>query len=179
MKLSFLCSKQTALVRITMGFVIALMIFIPASHFTTPRPGTLGMYPTTPTLPPVTCLYSDSFFAAVAFFLTCTSNNRLIGCPVTFRIEGSRMKRGRHSISLPWRAGPLPFIGSLFPGGDGQDVARSAESNPLWQVYDSSCQGLEKVGIGWYCGRQSSDSGGNVSLNIGGMSAWSLSETWR
>ncbi|KIO27243.1 hypothetical protein M407DRAFT_23551 [Tulasnella calospora MUT 4182] len=141
---------ETTLARVNMAFVTALMKFIPASNVTTPRAAAVGVYPAVPTLLLVTCLYIYSLAAIVAFVLACASNNRIIFVPRHLTREGeSDEERSTLDVAQTWLTDPLPFIGSLFPGGDGREVARSVESDPLRQVYDSSW-GMEKVGIGLY-----------------------------
>ncbi|KIO24943.1 hypothetical protein M407DRAFT_244247 [Tulasnella calospora MUT 4182] len=54
-------------------------------------------------------------------------------------------------VAQSWLTDPLPLVGSIFPGRDGRHVARSAESDPLRQVYDSEWES-GKVGIGLYKG---------------------------
>ncbi|KIO24632.1 hypothetical protein M407DRAFT_25971 [Tulasnella calospora MUT 4182] len=143
---------ETALARANMGFVTSLMKFISASNVTTPRPVALGVYPAAPTLLLITCLYIYSFAAIAAFVLACASNNRTIFVPRHLTRDGERdEERSALDVAQTWLTDPLPFIGSLFPGGDGREVARSVECDPLQQVYDSSW-GLEKVGVGLYKG---------------------------
>lgn len=143
---------ELTLGRANMGFVAPLMEFVPASNVTTPRPVALGVYPTTPTLLLVTCLYIYSLVAIVAFVLACISNDRVISVSSNLTKEGEPdEERSILDITHTWLTDPLPFIGWLFPGGDERDVARSAESDPLRQVYDSKW-GVEKVGIGLYKG---------------------------
>ncbi|KIO21751.1 hypothetical protein M407DRAFT_28677 [Tulasnella calospora MUT 4182] len=141
---------EAALARANMGLVTSLMKFIPASNVTTPRPTALGVYPAAPTLLLVTCLYLYSLIAIAAFVLASASNNRIIFVPRHLTRAGERdEERSALVVAETWLTDPLPFIGSLFPGGDGREVARSVETDPLRQVYDGSW-GLEKVGIGLY-----------------------------
>ncbi|KIO24934.1 hypothetical protein M407DRAFT_25684 [Tulasnella calospora MUT 4182] len=141
---------ETTLARVNMGLITPLMAFIPAFNVTTPRPAALGVYPAGPTILLVACLYIYSLVAIVAFVLACASNHRIIFVPRHLTRDGERdEERSALDVAQTWLTDPLPFIGSLFPGGDGREVARSVESDPLRQVYDSSW-GLEKVGIGLY-----------------------------
>ncbi|KIO24950.1 hypothetical protein M407DRAFT_25699 [Tulasnella calospora MUT 4182] len=146
----FIEMLETTLARSSLAWVTSLMKFIPASNVTTPRPAALGVYPAAPTLLLVVCLYIYSLVAIVAFVLACASNNRIIFVPRHLTRDGERdEERSVLDVAQTWLTDPLPFIGSLFPGGDGREVARSVESDPPRQVYDSSW-GLEKVGIGLY-----------------------------
>ncbi|KIO24948.1 hypothetical protein M407DRAFT_25697 [Tulasnella calospora MUT 4182] len=58
--------------------IAPLLKFTAASDVTTPQPIALGLYPVAPTLLLVGCLYIYSITALVIFFLSCTSNNRII-----------------------------------------------------------------------------------------------------
>ncbi|KIO24954.1 hypothetical protein M407DRAFT_25703 [Tulasnella calospora MUT 4182] len=141
---------EMTLARANMGSVPFLTKFIPASNVTTPRPAALGVYPAAPTLLLVACLYIYSLVAISTFVLACASNNRIIFVPGHLTRDGERdEERSVLDVAQTWLTDPLPFIGSLFPGGDGREVGRSVESDPLPQVYDSSW-GLEKVKIGLF-----------------------------
>ncbi|KIO25539.1 hypothetical protein M407DRAFT_25137 [Tulasnella calospora MUT 4182] len=138
----------TTLAGANMALVASWMKFIPAFDVTTPRPAALGVYPAVPTLLLITCLYIYSLVAILTFILACASNDRIILVPRHLTRDGERdEERSALDVAQTWLTDPLPFIGSLFPGGDGREVARSVESDPLRQVYDSSW-GLERVGIG-------------------------------
>lgn len=141
---------EMTVAKINMGWVSTLITYIPASNVTTTRLVALGLYPTAPTLLLVGCLYIYSLVALVIFFFACTSNNRVIFVPRHLTKDGKKdEERSALDVAQTWLTDPLPFIASLFPGGDGQHVARSVESDPLRQVYDSDWE-LGKVGIGLY-----------------------------
>ncbi|KIO18664.1 hypothetical protein M407DRAFT_31702 [Tulasnella calospora MUT 4182] len=141
---------EMALERVNMGLITSMMKYLPASNVTTPRPVALGVYPAAPTLLLITCLYIYSLVAIAAFVLACASNNQILFVPGHLTRDGEcDEERSALDVAQTWLTDPLPFIGSLFPGGDGREVARSVESDPLRQVYDSSW-GLKKVGIGLY-----------------------------
>ncbi|KAG9046226.1 hypothetical protein FS837_004824 [Tulasnella sp. UAMH 9824] len=129
-----------------------LMKFTPAFNLTTPQPIAVGLYPVVPTLLLVGCLYIYSVTALVIFFLSCTANKRSIFVPrqLTGKKERDK-KKSSLDVAQSWLTDPLPPVGSMFPGGDGRHVARSVQSDPLRQVYDSNW-GLVKVGIGLYKG---------------------------
>ncbi|KAG8944811.1 hypothetical protein FRC04_001549 [Tulasnella sp. 424] len=134
------------------AYAAPLMQFTAASNVTTPQLVAVGLYPAAPTLLLVGCLYLYSLIALVIFFLACTANNRTIFVPrqITRKKERDE-ERSALDVAQTWLTDPLPFVGSIFPGGDGQHVARSVESDPLLQVYDSDWE-LGKVGIGLYKG---------------------------
>ncbi|KAG9041647.1 hypothetical protein FS837_011939, partial [Tulasnella sp. UAMH 9824] len=123
---------ENTLARANMAFVTAFMKFIPASNVTTTRQVALGVYPAAPTLLLITCLYIYSVVAIVAFVLACISNNRIIFVPRHLTKDGERdEERSALEVAQTWLTDPLPFIGMLFPGEDGREVARSVESDPL------------------------------------------------
>lgn len=143
---------EMSLARVNMGLVSPLMTFIPASNVTTTRVVALGLYPTAPTLFLVGCLYIYSLVALGIFLLICTSNRRMIFLPRHLTENGKRdEERSALDVAQTWLTDPLPLVGSLFPGEDGREVARSVEGNPLQQVHDSDWE-LGKVGIGLYRG---------------------------
>lgn len=143
---------ETSLARTNMANVTPLMTFIPASNVTTTRLVTLGQYPTAPIIVLVGCLYIYSLVALFIFFLACTTNNRVIFVPRHLTRKGEKdEEKSALDVAQTWLTDPLPFIGSLFPGGDCRHVTRSVESDPLQQVYDSDWE-LGKVGIGLYKG---------------------------
>ncbi|KAG9043138.1 hypothetical protein FS837_009965, partial [Tulasnella sp. UAMH 9824] len=139
---------ESLMAKYGMAYAAPLTKFTPASNFTTPQPIALGVYPTAPTLLLVGCLYIYSLAALVIFNLSCTSNNRIVFVP---RRLTSKKKKDKEKPVLKlvqsWLTDPLPFIGSTFPGGDGQDTARSVKSDHLQRVYDDLL-GSAKVGIG-------------------------------
>ncbi|KAG9041829.1 hypothetical protein FS837_011693 [Tulasnella sp. UAMH 9824] len=143
---------QSSMAKYGIGYAAPLMKFIAASNVTAPQLVALGLYPTAPTLLLVGCLYIYSLLALVIFFLSCTSNNRMIFVPreLTKKKEND-VETSALDVAQSWLTDPLPLVGSIFPGGDGQHAARSAESDPLRQVYDSDWE-LGKVGIGLYKG---------------------------
>ncbi|KAG9041828.1 hypothetical protein FS837_011692 [Tulasnella sp. UAMH 9824] len=141
---------ENTLAKANMALVTGLMRFVPASNVTTPRLISLGLYPAAPTLLLITCLYIHSLAAIAIFLLGCTSNKRIIFVPRQLTRDGEREEeRSALDVAQAWLTDPLPLIGSLFPGKDGREVARSVESDPLHHVYDS-VWGLGKVGIGLY-----------------------------
>lgn len=143
---------ESSMAKYGIGYTAPLMKFTAASNVTAPQPVALGLYPTTPTLLLVGCLYIYSLVALVIFFLSCTSNNRMIFVPRELTKKKEKdVETSALDVAQSWLTDPLPLIGSIFPGGDGQHAARSAESDPLRQVYDSDWE-LGKVGIGLYRG---------------------------
>lgn len=135
-----------------MAYTAPLMKFTPALNVVTPRPVALGLYPVAPTLLLVGCLYLYSLAALFIFFLSCTSNRRVIFVPRELTRKKERDKeRSALDVAQSWLTDPLPVVGSIFPGEDGRHIGRSAESDSLRQVYDSKW-GLGKVGIGLYKG---------------------------
>ncbi|KIO24955.1 hypothetical protein M407DRAFT_25704 [Tulasnella calospora MUT 4182] len=135
-----------------MAYTAPLLKFTPAFNLTTPQPLALGVYPVAPTLLLVGCLYVYSITALVVFFLSCTSNNRIIFVPRELTRKQARGKeKSALDVTQAWLTDPLPLVGSVFPGRDGRHIARSVKSDPLRQVYDSKW-GLVKVGIGLYKG---------------------------
>ncbi|KAG8957174.1 hypothetical protein FRC05_010276, partial [Tulasnella sp. 425] len=137
-----------------MAEITSFVASVPASNVTTPRLVTLGLYPTAPTILLIGCLYLYSLVALFIFFLACTSNNTVIFVPRELTKKGKKdEERSALDVAQTWLTDPLPFIGSLYPGGDGRHAVRSAESDPLLQVYDSDWE-LGKVGIGLYKGSQ-------------------------
>ncbi|KIO32782.1 hypothetical protein M407DRAFT_18245 [Tulasnella calospora MUT 4182] len=141
---------EMALAKTNMGLISPLMTFIPASNVTTTRLAALGLYPAAPTILLIGCLYAYSLIALVMLFVAYTSNNRMIRVPRHLtREEKQDEERSALDVAQTWLTDPLSFIGSLFPGGDGREVARSVESDPLRQVYDND-QELGKVGFGLY-----------------------------
>ncbi|KIO24944.1 hypothetical protein M407DRAFT_25693, partial [Tulasnella calospora MUT 4182] len=143
---------EMSLARINMGYVSSLITFIPADNITTTRLVTLGLYPTAPILLLVGCLYIYSLAPLLIFVLACTSNHRIIFVPRHLTRRGEKdEERSALAVAQAWLTDPLPLIGSLFPGGDGRAIMRSAEADPLRQVYDSDW-GLGKVGIGMFKG---------------------------
>ncbi|KAG8939737.1 hypothetical protein FRC04_005986 [Tulasnella sp. 424] len=135
-----------------MGFAAPLTTFVAASNLTTTQLVTLGLYPTTPTLLLVSCLYIYSIVALIIFVLACTSNNRMIFVPRHLTSEGQQdEERAALDVAQSWLTDPLPFIGAIFPGRDGRQVTRSVEGDPIRQVYDSDWDS-GRVGIGLYRG---------------------------
>ncbi|KIO30878.1 hypothetical protein M407DRAFT_20004 [Tulasnella calospora MUT 4182] len=135
-----------------MAYTAPLLEFTAASNITTPQPVALGLYPVALTLLLVGCLYIYSITALAIFFLSCTSNNRMIFVPREFTRKKERDKeRSALDVAQTWLTDPLPLVGSVFPGRDGRHIARSVKVDPLHHVYDSDW-GLVKVGIGLYKG---------------------------
>ncbi|KAG8967374.1 hypothetical protein FRC05_002084 [Tulasnella sp. 425] len=142
----------SSMAQYSMGYAAPLVTFTEAFNVTTPQLVTLGVYPTAPTLFLVGCLYIYSLIALVILFLACISNNRIIFVPRHVTREGEKdEERSALDVTQTWLTDPLPFIGAIYSGGDGRHVARSVESDPLRQVYDSKWE-LGKVGIGLYKG---------------------------
>ncbi|KAG8944809.1 hypothetical protein FRC04_001547 [Tulasnella sp. 424] len=143
---------EMTLANSNMGYITPLVTSVSASNVTTPQLVALGLYPAAPTILLIGCLYLYSLVALFIFFLACTSNNKVIFVPRELTKKGEKdEERSALDVAQTWLTDPLPFIGSLFPGGDGRHVARSAESDPLLQVYDSDWE-LGKVGMGLYTG---------------------------
>ncbi|KIO33545.1 hypothetical protein M407DRAFT_17499 [Tulasnella calospora MUT 4182] len=143
---------ESSMAKYSMAYAAPLTKFAAASNITTTELLTLGLYPITPTLLLVGCLYIYSIVALVIFFLSCISNNRMISVPRHLTRGGEKdEERSALDVAQTWLTDPLPLMGSLFPGGDGRHAARSVESDPLRQVYDSDWE-LGKVGIGLYRG---------------------------
>ncbi|KAG9046229.1 hypothetical protein FS837_004827 [Tulasnella sp. UAMH 9824] len=140
----------TSMSKYGMAYTAPLMKFTAASNVTVPQSIALGLYPVVPTLLLIGCLYIYSLTAFVIFLLSCTSNKRLIFVPREYTRKKERDKeKSALKMARLWLTDPLPLIGSIFPGGVGRHIARSVESNPLRQVYDSKL-GLERVAIGLY-----------------------------
>ncbi|KAG8943890.1 hypothetical protein FRC04_002431 [Tulasnella sp. 424] len=143
---------EASMAQYSMAYASFFMAFTEAFNVTTPQVITLGLYPTAPTLLLVGCLYIYSLIALVMLVFACISNSRIIFVPRHLTKEGEKdEERSALDVAQTWLTDPLPFIGALYPGGDGRHVARSAESDPLRQVYDSDSE-LRKVGIGLYKG---------------------------
>ncbi|KAG8967377.1 hypothetical protein FRC05_002087 [Tulasnella sp. 425] len=144
----------SSMAKYSMAYAAPLAKFTAASQITTSELVSLGLYPTAPTLLLVGCLYIYSLVALIIFLVACTSNNRTIFVPrhLTRKKEQDE-ETSALDVAQAWLTDPLPFIGSIFPGSDGRQVARSVESDPLLQVYDSDWD-LGKVGIGLYKGSQ-------------------------
>ncbi|KIO16157.1 hypothetical protein M407DRAFT_34208 [Tulasnella calospora MUT 4182] len=143
---------ESLLAKQGMAFAAPMMTFTAASNVTTTQIVTLGLYPAAPILILVSFLYIYSLAALVIFIVACTSNDRRIFVPRHLTKGGERdEERSALDVAQAWLTDPLPFIGATFPGGDGRQVARSVESDPLQQVCDSSWE-EGKVGIGLYKG---------------------------
>ncbi|KAG8991013.1 hypothetical protein FRB90_001495 [Tulasnella sp. 427] len=144
----------SSMAKYNMAYASSLMKFTPASNVTTPQPVPLGTYPAVATLLLVGCLYVYSLIALLLFCFACTSNTQIIFVPR--ELTGTKEHDKETSaleVAQSWLTDPLPFLGSLFPGKDGRNAARSAKSDPLRQVYDSDWE-LGKVGIGLYRGNK-------------------------
>ncbi|KAG9049197.1 hypothetical protein FS837_010919 [Tulasnella sp. UAMH 9824] len=143
---------ESLLAKQGIGFAAPMMTFTAASNVTTTQLVTLGLYPIAPVLLLVSCLYIYALAALAIFFVACTSNDRRILVPRHLTKGGEQDEdRSALDVAQAWLTDPLPFIGAMFPGGDGRQVARSVESDPLHQVYDSTWES-GKVGIGLYKG---------------------------
>ncbi|KAG8969101.1 hypothetical protein FRC05_001254 [Tulasnella sp. 425] len=140
---------ESSMAKYGMAYVVPMTTFIAASNVTSPQLVTLGLYPTAPTLILITCLYIYSLASLVIFFVACTGNNRTIFVPrqLTRKMESDK-ETSALEVAQTWLTDPLPFIGTTFPGWDGRQAARSAESDPLRQVYDSDWElGNVKIGL--------------------------------
>lgn len=136
------------LAQVNMGFVSTLITHVPEYNVTTPRLVALGLCPIAPTLLLVACLRIYSLAARIVFSFASTSNGQLLPVPRNLKM-GGKQTRLVLDVAQTWLTDPLPFSDRYCLGRDGRHVARSLESDPLRQVYDSDLE-LGKVGTGLY-----------------------------